>query len=150
MIWSALLLGVCLIVDVSGQTTLISSLESTNRLYVCSGEVVTYVCSGAGEQIRLSAPPYVSLNVPLSYVRGVDAPGSGRLGDGPIASNLISTDSSLMVADLIVHNPSLPDFYVRCTVLSPSVEAVAEHKPSGMVDSCTKTSNLLTIHSAFG
>ncbi len=91
MIWLVLLLGGCLIVDVSGQTTIISSLQSTNRMYVCPGEIVTYVCSGVGNQIRLSAPPYVPSDVPLLYVRG-DTLGLGRLRDGPIVSNLISTD----------------------------------------------------------
>ncbi|XP_064404105.1 uncharacterized protein LOC135349505 [Halichondria panicea] len=130
VIWSVLLLGGCLIVNVSDQTTIRSSLESTNRMYVCPGEIVTYVCIGTGDQIRLSAPPYVTVSLPLSYARR-DTLGLGRIGDGPIVSNLISTDSLLMVADLIVQNSSLPEFSVRCTVLSPSDEAVAQHKPSG-------------------
>ncbi len=100
-------------------------------MYVCPGEIVTYVCSGAGDQIRLSAPPHIPLGVPLLYVRG-DPPGLGRLEDGPIVSNLILTTSPLMVADLIVQNSSLPEFSVRCTVLSPSDEAVVQHKPSGI------------------
>ncbi len=132
MIWSVLLLGGCLIVDVSGQTTIISSLQATNRMYACPGEIVTYVCSGVGDQIRLSAPPFVPSNTPLLYVRLVDTPGSGNVRDGPILSNLVSTDSPLMVADLIVQNSSLPEFSVLCTVLSPRIEAVAQHKPSGM------------------
>ena len=123
-------------VDVSGQTTIVSSLQSTNRTYVCPGEIVTYVCSGVGTQIRLSAPPHIPSDVPLTYVRE-DTPGRGYLGDGPIASNLISTDSSLMVADLIVQNSSLPEFSVRCTVLIPqnsTSDAVPhQHKPSGTV-----------------
>ncbi len=79
----------------SGQTTIISSLQSTNRMYACPGEIVTYVCSGVGDQIRLSAPPFVPSNTPLLY----DTPGSGNVRDGPILSNLVSTDSPLMVAD---------------------------------------------------
>ncbi len=114
----------------SGQTTIISSLQSTNRMYVCPGEIVTYVCSGVGNQIRLSAPPYVFVGAPLSYTLG-DPLALGRIGIGPIVTSLIST-SPLMVADLIVQNSSLPEFSVRCTVLSPSIEAVAQHKPSGM------------------
>ncbi len=67
--------------------------------------------------------------------------GLGRLRDGLIVSNKISTDSPLMVADLIVQSSSLPEFSVHCcTVLSPSAEAVAQHKPSGMIDSVNKTS----------
>ncbi len=118
--------------DVSGQATIISSLQSTNRMYVCPGEIVTYVCSGVGNEIRLSAPPHVSLGTPVSYVRG-EPLGKGNLRAGPIASNLISTDSPSMVADLIVQNSSLPEFSVHCTVLSPPIEAVAQHKPSGKV-----------------
>ncbi len=38
-----------------------------------------------------------------------------------------------MVADFIVQHSSLPEFSVRCTVLSPSIEAVAQHKPSGTI-----------------
>ena len=132
MIWSLLLLGGCLIVDVSGQTTITSSLQSTNRMYVCPGEIVTYLCSGSGNEIRLSAPPYVPFNIPFSYL-STDNLGSGNLGDGPIVTNLIST-SPLMEADLIVQNSSLPEFSVRCTVLSPSVEAVVQHTPSGTYD----------------
>ena len=107
----------------------LNSLQATNRMYVCPGEIVTYVCNGTGDQIRLSAPPYVTVGLPLSYARG-DLPGLGRIRNGSIVSNLISTDSPLMVADLIVQNPSLPEFSVRCTV-PPSDEAVAQHKPSG-------------------
>ncbi len=116
--------------DVSGQTTIRSSLQSTNRMYVCPEEIVTYVCRGVGNQIRLSAPPHIPSDVPLTYARG-DTPGRGYLGGGPIVSNLISTISPSMVADLIVHNSSLPEFFVCCTVLSPSIEAEAQHKPSG-------------------
>ena len=133
MIWSLLLLGGGLVLNVSGQTTIISSLQSTNRMYVCPEEIVTYVCIGVGSQIRLSAPPYVSLSAPLSYARG-DALGSGHFLNS-IATNLISTTSPLMEADLIVQNSSLPEFSVRCTVLSPTVEAVAQHRPSGMIES---------------
>ncbi len=116
----------------SVQTTIVSSLQSTNRMYVCPGEIVTYVCSGVGNVIRLSAPPHIPSDVPLLYVRG-DTLGLGRLGDGPIVSILISTTSPSMVADLIVQNSSLPEFSVRCTVLSPSNEAVVQHKPSGTI-----------------
>ena len=133
MIWSVLLLGGCLIVDVSGQTTIMSSLQATNRMYVCPGEIVTYVCSGAGNQITLSAPPHISSSNPLSYARG-DSPRRGFLRDGPIVTNLISTDSPSMVADLIVQNSSLLEFSVHCIVLSPSDEAVVQHKPSGMIE----------------
>ncbi len=128
---AVILLGV----DVSGQTTIVSSLQSTNRTYVCPGEIVTYVCRGVGSQIRLSAPPYVNMSLPFTYVRG-DPPGLGRIRDGSIVSNLISTDSPLMVADLIVQNSLLPEFSVRCTVLIPqnSTDAVPhQHKPSGTV-----------------
>ncbi len=141
MIWSVLLLGGCLIVNVSGQTTIISSLQSTNRMYVCPGEIVTYLCSGSGNTIRLTAPPYVPLDNPLSYGRG-DTLGSGQLGigGGPIVSNLISTDSPLMVADLIVQNSSLPEFSVNCTVLSPRVEAIVQHQPSGILSTIDRLS----------
>ncbi len=53
----------------------------------------------------------------------------GRIGNGPIVSNLILTTSPLMVADLIGQNSSLPEF----SVLSPSIEAAVQHKPSGTV-----------------
>ncbi len=76
--------------NVSGQTTIRSSLQSTNRMYVCPEEIVTYVCSGAGNVIRLSAPPHILSIAPLTYARG-DTPGRGFLGGGPIVSNLIST-----------------------------------------------------------
>ncbi len=117
----------------SGQTTIMSSLQATNRMYVCPGEIVTYVCSGVGNEIRLSAPPHIPLNAPVSYVRG-DTLGTGNLR-GLIVLNLISTDSPLMVVDLIVQNVLLLEFSVHCTVLSPSDEAVAQHKLSGMIDS---------------
>ena len=137
MIWSVLLLGV----DVSGQTTVISSLQATNRMYVCPGEIVTYVCSGVGDQIRLTAPPYVPVGLPFAYVRGRDTPGKGQLRDSPIVSTtLLSTTAPLMVADFIVHNSSLPEFSVNCTVLSLLVpaDAVVQHKLSGMKDSVNK------------
>ena len=132
VIWLVLLLKGCLIVDVSGQTTVISSLQATNRTYVCPGEIVTYVCSGVGGQIRLSAPPYIPLGAPLLYERG-EPLGTGHLRNGPIVSNLVSTDLPSMVADLIVQNSLLPEFSVRYTVSPPSnsTEAVAQHKPSG-------------------
>ncbi len=128
-------------VDVSGQTTIVSSLQSTNRMYVCPGEIVTYVCRGVGSQIRLSAPPYVNMFLPFAYVHG-DSLGTGNIGDGPIVSNLISTTSPMMVADLIVQNSSLPEFTstVLCTVINCTVrscpnsinsDAKAQHKPSG-------------------
>ncbi len=112
--------GILLGVDVSGQTTILSSLQSTNRMYICPGEIVTYVCNGTGNQIRLSAPPYVNVSLPLSYGRG-DSLGTGNIGNGPIVSNLISTTSPTMVADLIVQNSSLPEFTVLCTVLNCTV-----------------------------
>lgn len=59
--------------------------------------------------------------------------GLGRLRDGLIVSNKISTDSPLMVAGLIVQNVSLPEFSVNCTVPSPPAETVAQHKPSGTI-----------------
>ncbi len=125
---AVILLGV----DVSGQTTIVSSLQSTNRTYVCSGEIVTYVCSGVGNEIRLSAPPHILSGTPVSYVRGgSDLPGAGKLRDGPIVSILISTDSPLMVADLIVQNASLPEFSIHCKVLSPIQETETQHRPSG-------------------
>ncbi len=133
VIWSVLLLGGCLIVNVSGQTTIRSSLQSTNRMYVCPEEIVTYVCSGVGSQLRLSAPQHILLNAPLLYVRGVDDPGTGFVRNGPIVSTLVSTDLPLMEANLIVQNSSLPKFFVRCTV-PPSNEAVVQHKPSGRID----------------
>ncbi len=133
VIWSVLLLGVC-IVDVSGQTvTFTSSLESTNRTYFCPGEIVTYTCSGVGNEINLYAPPFVSMNFPLSYLRAADSPGSGR-GNGLIVSSLISTTTPLMEADLIIHNSSLPELSVHCIVRSTpqEPEAVAQHIPSGI------------------
>lgn len=136
MIWSLLLLGVYLIVDVSGQmVTFTSSLESTNRKYFCPGEIVTYACSGVGNEIDLYAPPFVSVNIPLTYVRGADSPGSGRLGNFLIVSNLISTTFPLMEADLIIHNSLLPEFSVHCIVRSTpqEPEVVAQHRPSGMI-----------------
>ncbi len=129
MIWSVLLLGGYLIVNVSGQMA--SSLQ--NRMYVCPGEIVTYVCNGTGDQIRLSAPPYVNSNTPVLYVHEADSPGVARQR-GPIVITLISTDSPSMVADLIV-NSSLPEFDVQCTVLPTSSEAVAaQYKPSGTIN----------------
>ncbi len=129
MIWLVLLLGGCLTVDASVQTIIISSLQATNRMYVCPGEIVTYVCSGNGSLIMLSAPPHVDSNIPLTYAQA-DTPGSGNLG-GPIVSNLVSTDP-LMVADLIVQNYSLPEFSVFCTASFSGV-AHAQHKPSGTI-----------------
>ena len=128
---AVILLGV----DVSGQTTIVSSLQSTNRTYVCPGEIVTYVCSGTGNQIRLSAPPHVTNSTsPFLYARG-DSLGTGNIGNGPIVSNLISTTLPMMVADLIVQNSSLPEFTVLCTVRPSSnsidSDAEAQHKPSG-------------------
>ncbi len=128
--------------NVSGQTTIRSSLQSTNRMYVCPGEIVTYVCSGDGNTIRLSAPPYIPLNVPLTYARG-DNLGTGNLLNG-IATNLISTTLPIMEADLIVQNSSLLEFSVHCTVSSPSIEAVAQHKPSGVTTGC-EISTLLSL-----
>ncbi len=116
----------------SGQTTIMSSLQATNRMYVCPGEIVTYVCSGVGNEIRLSAPPHIPFDTPVSYGRG-DNLGTGNLRAGPIASNLISTSSPSMVADLIVQNSSLLEFSVRCTVRLPSIEDVVQHKPSGTI-----------------
>ena len=130
MIWSVLLLGGYLIVNVSGQMTITSSLQS--RMYVCPGEMVTYVCNGTGDQIRLSAPPYVNSNTPVLYMREADSPGVARQR-GPIVITLISTDSHLMVANLTV-NSSLPEFVVQCTVLPTSGQAVARYKPSGTIN----------------
>ncbi len=134
MVWPVAvlyLLGVCLVVDVSGQTiTFTSSLQSTRRNYVCPEEIVTYVCSGVGNEIRLYAPPYISQDLPLTFVNG-DTLGSGRFS-GPIVANLIST-SPLMIADLIVQNSSLPEFSVYCIVSGADLqlEAVQHHRPEG-------------------
>ena len=108
-----------------------SSLEATGRTYVCPDEVVSYVCSGTGDEINLYAPPYVNLSQALSFARG-DTPGSG-LGRGPIISNLISTpEDPLMVAGVLVPNPLLPEFTIFCEVVSPSRTGEVVHKPAGM------------------
>ncbi len=133
MIWSVpLLLGVCtcLIMNVSGQTTLRSSLQATNRMYVCPGENVTFVCSGVGDVINLYAPPYISFNLPLTYVRGLDAPGTIFVLP-PIETNLTSTDSSLMVANGLVLNSSSLEFSIHCKMGSENSK-VQQHRPSGM------------------
>ncbi len=137
MTWSVLLLGVCicLIVNVSSQTMLRSSLQATNQTYVCPDEIVTYVCSGVGDVINLYAPPYVLSDLPLSYMRGIDTPGT-KYVLGPIKTNLTSTISPLMEADLFVLNSSLPEFFIICSVSSENAET--QHRPSGKLQSILK------------
>ncbi len=123
-------LGWCFIVDVSCQEiTLVSSLLATNRTYVCPDEIVTYVCSGGGNEIDLYAPPHISLSNSLSYARG-DTEGSG-LGVGPILTVLFSTAEPLMIANILVQNASLPEFSIHCAVRSPIQETETQHRPSG-------------------
>ena len=138
MIRSVLLLGVCtcLIVNVSSQTMLRSSLQSTNQTYVCPHEIVIYVCSGVGDVIDLYAPPHVPSDLPLSYVRGFDTPGTEYVL-GPIKTNLTSTILPLMEADLFVLNSSLPEFFIICSVSSENAEA-QQHRPSGKLQSILK------------
>ncbi len=138
MTWSVLLLGVCtcLIVNVSSQTMLRSSLQSTNQTYVCPDEIVTYVCSGVGDVINLYAPPHVPSDFPLSYMRGFDTPGTEYVL-GPIKTNLTSTILPLMEADLFVLNSSLPEFFITCSVSSENAEA-QQHRPSGKLQSILK------------
>ncbi len=130
---SALLLGVCLIINVSGRMSFTSSLKSTNRTYFCPGEIVTYVCSGNGNEMDLYAPPHVSLASPLSYDIN-DNPGLKLSGPGPIVTNLTST--SPLEANLMVQNSSLPAFSVHCIVHADSSSHENEtYKPSGMIES---------------
>ncbi len=123
------LLG-CFIVDVSGQEiTVVSSLQATNRTYVCPGEIATYLCRGGGTEIDLYAPPYISLSSPISYVFG-DTLGNG-FGSDPIVTNLISTAESIMIANILVQNASLPEFSLHCAVRSPFQQIETRHRPSG-------------------
>ncbi len=132
-----MLLGVCLITNVSGlRMTFTSSLQSMNRTYSCPGEIVTYVCSGNGSEIDLYAPPHISLTSPLSYDIH-DTPGLKLIGPGPIVTNLTST--SPLEATLLVQNSSLPEFSVHCIVyeLSSSTSTKDEtwYRPSGTIES---------------
>ena len=133
---SALLLGVCLIINVSGlRITFTSSLQSTNRIYSCPGEIVTYVCSGNGSEMDLYAPPYVSSTFPLSYDIN-DTPGLKLGGSGPIVTNLSSI--SPLKANLVVQNSSLPEFSVHCIVRAPhssSKRDETRYRPSGTIES---------------
>ena len=130
-----LLLEVCLIINVSGlRITFTSSLQPTNRTYFCPGEIVTYVCSGNGNEMDLYAPPHVSLTFPLSYDIN-DTPGLELGGQGPIVTNLTST--SPLEANLSVQDSSFPKFSVHCIVRahsSPQENETQYNEPSGMIE----------------
>ena len=108
---SVVLLGWCFIVDVSSQEiTLVSSLQATNRTYVCPDEIATYVCRGGGNAIDLFATLFISSNNPISYVLG-DVLGT-EFVTGPILTNLTSTADSIMIANIIVQNSTLQQFSI--------------------------------------
>ncbi len=98
--------------DAEDTISFTSSLEETDREFVCPEEVVSYVCSGAGSLIRLFAPPELPFHEALIFVRG-DDPGTELRGD-PIVANLISDSFPLMIAEVTVPNTSLLPLFLTC------------------------------------
>ncbi len=115
-------------------TSFTSSLEATDREFVCPEEVVSYVCSGAGSLIRLFAPPELPFQEALIFVRG-DDPGTELRGD-PIVANLISDSFPLMIAEVTVPNTSLLPLFLTCMVVSDDFVnfnvAHVTHRPASM------------------
>lgn len=105
-----------------------SSLEATNRDYFCPREVVTYMCTGSGNQISLYAPPQVSVGQRLSYFSS-DAAGR-RLISNKISTTLV--DTSPFVVDLIVQDTSLTGLNITCVIDSEN-QIQRAHRVSGML-----------------
>ncbi len=118
----------------SDQPVLTSSL-STEREYVCPGEVVTYVCNGTGNEIEMYAPPHVSSAERFSYLRG-DNLGPGQEVNS-VRPHLISTDEPHMVASVTLEGSlCLSKCSIKCEVRSPAQStqsAEMELKTSGMM-----------------
>ncbi len=104
----------CLFVGGVSSQVITSSLEVTDREYVCPGEIVTYVCTGSGSNISLYAPPQISSDRQISYFSS-DAVGTGIIRD-EILTNLFAINP--FVVDLIVQDTSLTGLTISCSIES--------------------------------